>query len=247
MPLKSNRSIIIVGAGPFISRSLCQYLASQNWRIVLISRTEHKLQTYATETANIYPSAPQVLTRTADASSPSRLLSALDWAASQLGGKVDVLCYNAAVIAESDLMSLTPEAFTADFQIAAIGVLIAGQWFSKHANKDYISGGEYPLFLVTGGILDKNPIPSYSSLSATKSASQNLTQQFSQVLTREYSILVGQPLVVHPIIPKEGGGWLTKSDPEVIVREIFQPFLEAREAVGENDDGIREWIRDRVW
>lgn len=137
-----------------------------------------------------------MLTYTANASIPSSLLSALDWAASQLEGEVDVLCYNAAVVAASDLMSLTPEAFTADFQIAAIGVLIAGQWFSKHANKDHIPGGEYPLFLVTGGILDKNPMPSYSSLSATKAASQNLTQQFSQVLTREYSILVGQPLVV---------------------------------------------------
>ncbi|KFY81758.1 hypothetical protein V500_11118 [Pseudogymnoascus sp. VKM F-4518 (FW-2643)] len=122
----------------------------QNWRIVLISRTEQKLQAYAAETAELYPSAPPVLTRTADASDPSSLLSALDWAASQLDGKVDVLCYKAAVVGATDLMSLTPEVLTADFKITAVGLLVTGQWFPKHANKDHISAGEYPLFLVTG-------------------------------------------------------------------------------------------------
>lgn len=247
MPLNPNRHIIIVGAGPFISRSLTHYLASQNWRIVLISRTEQKLQAYAAETAQLHPSAPPVITRAADASDPSTLLSALDWAASQLGGKVDVLCYNAAVVGATDLMTLSPEVLTAEFKIAAVGLLVAGQWFPKHANKDHIPAGEYPLLLVTGGVLDKNPMPTYSSISATKSASQNLTAQFSQVLTTEHSILVGQPLVVQPIIPGQEGGWLTKSDPEVIVREVFQPFFEAREAIGANGEGFKGWIRDRVW
>ncbi|OBT94118.1 hypothetical protein VE01_07046 [Pseudogymnoascus verrucosus] len=144
-------------------------------------------------------------------------------------------------------MSLTPEVLTADFKIAAVGLLVAGQWFPKHANKDHIPTGEYPLLLVTGGVLDKNPMPSYSSLSAAKSASQNLTDQFSQVLTSEHNILVGQPLVVQPIIPNQEGGWLTKLDPEVIVKEVFLPFLEARESIGVNVEGIKGWIRDRVW
>lgn len=247
MPLKPNRHIIIVGAGPFMSRSLTHYLASQNWHIVLICRTEQKLQALAAETGDLYPSAPPVLTLAADAADPSSLLSALDWAASQLNAKVDVLCYNAAVVGPTDLMSVTPEVLAADFNTVAVGLAVAGQWFPKHANKGHITEGEYPLLLVTGGVLDKNPMPSYSSLSATKSASQNLTDQFSQVLPKEHNILVGQPLVVQPIIPKEGGGWLTKSDPEVIVKEIFQPFLEAREAIGEDGKGINEWVRDRVW
>lgn len=247
MPLNPNRHIIIVGAGPLISRSLSHYLARQNWRIVLISRTEQKLQTYAAETAKLYPSAPPVLTRTADASDPSSLLSALDWAASQLGGKVDVLCYNAAIVGPTDLMTLTPEVLTADFKITTVGLLVAGQWFPKHANKDHIPVGEYPLLLVAGSELNKNPVPSYSSLSVAKAASQNLTDQFSQVLTSEHSILVGQPLVVQPIIPNQEGGWINKSDPEVIVKEVFQPFFEAREATGVNGEGIKGWIRDRVW
>lgn len=31
------------------------------------------------------------------------------------------------------------------------------------------------------------------------------------------------------------------------MREVFQPFFKAREAIGENNDGIKGWIRDRVW
>lgn len=118
-------------------------------------------------------------------------------------------------------MSLTPEVLTSDFKIAAVGPLVAGQWFPKHPNKDHIPTGEYPLLLVRGGFLDKNPMPSYSSLSAAKSASQNLTDQFSQVLTNENNILVGQPFVVQPITPSQEGRWFTKSDPEVIVKEVF--------------------------
>ncbi|KFY39699.1 hypothetical protein V494_03876 [Pseudogymnoascus sp. VKM F-4513 (FW-928)] len=247
MPLNPNRNIIIVGAGPFISRSLTHYLASQNWHIVLISRTEQNLRAYALETTKLYPSAPPVLTHTADASDPANLLIALDWAAAQLGGKVDVLCYNAAAVGPTDLMSVTPDILTDDFKIAAVGLLVAGQWFPKHANTDHIPAGEYPLFLITGSELNKKPWPTYSSLSAAKAASQNLTDQFSQILTKEHRILVGQPLVVQPIIPSQEGGWLTKSDPEVIVKEIFRPFLERREAIGVDGNGIHEWIRDRVW
>lgn len=54
-------------------------------------------------------------------------------------------------------------------------------------------------------------------------------------------------MVVQPIIPNQEGGWLTKSDPEVIVKEVFLPFLEARESIGVNVEGIKGWIRDPVW
>jgi hypothetical protein len=66
-------------------------------------------------------------------------------------------------------------------------------------------------------------------------------------LPKKFGILVGQPLIVQPIIPKDGGGYATKSDPEVVVREIFKPFLEARENIGKDKEGMEQWITDRVW
>lgn len=53
---------------------------------------------------------------------------------------------------------------------------------------------------------------------------------------------VGQPLIVQPIIPKEGGGYQTKSDPEVIVNEIFMPYFEDRMNVREDS-----WKSERVF
>lgn len=230
-----------------MSRSLSLWLASQRWKIVLISRSEEKLHKYATEIQNTHPDCPRVLTRSADASIPSSLLSALDWAADQLGGKVDVLCYNAAGVAESPLMTISPEALEQDFKISAVGTLLAGQWFTKHANLDHTSDGEFPLFLVPGGTLNKNPLPSYASLSAAKSASQNLTLQFSQVLPEQYQILVGAPLVVEPIIPQEGGGWATRSDPEIIIDKVFKPFFKEREKIKKGNTGFKDWASERIW
>jgi len=47
-------------------------------------------------------------------------------------------------------------------------------------------------------------------------------------LPKQFNMQVGQPLIVQPIIPKEGGGYQTKSDPEVVVDEIFMPYFADR-------------------
>ena len=50
-------------------------------------------------------------------------------------------------------MTVKPETVEADFKTAAIGTLVAGQWFAKNANTSRVKEGEYPLLLVTGGVL----------------------------------------------------------------------------------------------
>lgn len=54
-----------------------------------------------------------------------------------------------------DLMKLEPDVLVADFKISAVGTLVTGQWFAKNADTSKVSDGEYPLFLVTGGLLHK--------------------------------------------------------------------------------------------
>jgi hypothetical protein len=53
----------------------------------------------------------------------------------------------------NDLMALSPEVLEADFKVSAAGTLITGQWFAKNADTSKVHNGEYPLFLVTGGLL----------------------------------------------------------------------------------------------
>lgn len=89
------RSIIIIGVGPFVSRSLAVKMASLGWHMVLISRSIDKLEDVAAAARKAAGRDTMVLCRTADAGEPAQLLAALDWASKQLGF-VDCVCYNAA-------------------------------------------------------------------------------------------------------------------------------------------------------
>ena len=56
-----------------------------------------------------------------------------------------------------DLMTLKSEVLEADFKVSAVGTLVTGQWFAENANTSKVSGGEYPMLLVTGGLLHQVP------------------------------------------------------------------------------------------
>ncbi|KAI9645163.1 hypothetical protein NHQ30_005897 [Ciborinia camelliae] len=232
------RTIIIIGAGPLMSRSLSLYLASHSWQIILISRNHASLLSLASEINSFHPSAPQVLVHTGDASIPSSLTEALAWAADQVRGKIDVVCYNAARVAPSPLLDLKPETLLQDFNISAMGTLVAGQWFMNHANTSHISEGEHPLFLVPGGLLDKYPDPKIASLCAVKCASQCLVKMFQMVM-KEKDILVGAPIVGGEVV-HEG-----KMSPGAIVDGAFRPFFELREKYRKGEG--EEWVLERVW
>lgn len=67
------------------------------------------------------------------------------------------------------------ETLEMDFKVSAMGTLVDGQWFREHARLGRVAEGEMP-FLVTGGVLDKEPKPEMVSLSAVKAASQTTTR-----------------------------------------------------------------------
>lgn len=86
-------------------------------------------------------------------------------------------------------------------------------------------------------------MPSVASLSAVKSASQNIATNFSKVLPKQFNVQVGQPLIEQAITPNGKGGYQTKSDPDVIVEKVFMPYFEDRLHVGE----LAEWKLERVY
>ncbi|KAJ5752132.1 hypothetical protein N7520_009049 [Penicillium odoratum] len=134
MAVSEKRRIIIVGVGSFMSRSLALWLAGLGWNIALVSRTQKSISAIASEVVAAQRNRnAKVVFRTADAGQPASLEAALDWSVQQIGGKVDVLNYNAAHVAPSDILNLTPEVLEADFRVSALGTLIAGQWFVEHA------------------------------------------------------------------------------------------------------------------
>jgi NAD(P)-dependent dehydrogenase (short-subunit alcohol dehydrogenase family) len=244
MAISENRSIAIVGVGPSMSRSLALWLASLGWNIALISRSEENLAKLATEirTVQKYPDA-KVVYKAGDASDPSSLKTALDWSVEQFQSKLDVLNYNAAHVSVTNIMDLSPETLESEFKVSAVGTLVAGQWFAQNARVDRVAHGEYPVFLVTGGLLDKNPAPTFSSLSICKSASQNISRLFAQWLPERYNVLVGMPLVGGTVTGSATGNFEGGFHPDDIIQTLFKPFFEDRENL---QDGKGSWTVERI-
>lgn len=242
MTVSQGRSIIIVGVGSSMSRSLAIWLASLGWHIGLISRSENRLSVIADEVRRSGVANSKVVHRAADAGDESGLRSALDWCLQQLGGKLDVLSYNAAIVSESTVTTLKSETLELEFKVSAVGTLVAGQWFRDNARQDRVAQGELPMFLVTGGRLDKEPNPEMASLSAVKSASQTITRLFAMAFPQEYPILVGMPAVTGRIIDPDTGEYFENFQPDKIIHNLFKPFFEDRENMR---DGTQSWKVER--
>ncbi|KAE8374825.1 hypothetical protein BDV26DRAFT_32006 [Aspergillus bertholletiae] len=246
MAIGENRNIVIVGVGSLMSKSLAIWLASQGWNIALVSRSERNLSAIAAEVRQAQNGkGGKVIYRAADAGEPTILRATLDWCAQELGGKLDVLSYNAARVALSSVTELTPDELEQDFKVAAVGTLVAGQWFADgNANIDRIAEGEWPVFLVTGGVLDKEPVPALASLSTVKAASQTLSRVFAQELPDKAHILVGMPLITGRVVSPRESEYSPTFDADHIVRTVFRPFFEDR--VGRRG-GKAGWTVERVY
>ncbi|KAJ5457761.1 hypothetical protein N7475_009149 [Penicillium sp. IBT 31633x] len=244
MAISENRTIAIVGVGSSMSRSLALWLGSLGWSIALISRSEKTLSTIANEVKNVQKNKnAKVIYRSADAGDSASLMAALDWCVEQFQCKLDVLNYNAAHVAPSNILDLTPAMLELDFRVSAVGTLVAGQWFTKNARLDYVPKGEKPLLLVTGGVLDKEPQLAVASLCAAKAASQTLSRLFAQTLPDSFNILVGMPLVSESITDPSTGDYADGFHPDDIIQKLFKPFFESREHM---KNGNGNWIVERV-
>lgn len=245
MTVSENRNIAIVGVGSLMSKSLAVWLAGLGWNIALISRSEKSLSAIADEVRQAQKGkGGKVVYRAADAGEPAILKATLDWCVQQLGGKLDVLSYNAARVALSNVTELTVDELGQDFKVSVGGTLVAGQWFADgNANVDRIADGEWPLFLVTGGVLDKQPEPAVASLSSVKSASQTLSRLFAKDLPEKANILVGMPLISGRVVGPGESEYNPDFDANKIISAVFKPFFEERE---KQRDGKEGWTVERV-
>ncbi|KAL0938231.1 short-chain dehydrogenase reductase sdr [Colletotrichum truncatum] len=246
MAVSENRSIAVVGVGSLMSKSLVIWLAGLGWNIALVSRSEKSLSAIADEVRCAQKGkGGKVVYRAADASDPVILKATLGWCVEQLGGKLDVLNYNAARVASTSVTDMMPDDLEKDFKVSAVGTLVAGQWFAdSNARVDRVSEGEWPLFLVTGGVLDKVPEPSLASLSTVKSASQTLSRLFAMELPEKSNILVGMPLISGRVVNRGESEYTPRFDADTVIAAVFRPFFEDRE---NRRDGKEGWTVERVY
>jgi NADP-dependent 3-hydroxy acid dehydrogenase YdfG len=95
------QSIIIVGAGPFISTSLARRLAIEGWNVALLSRSLENLLALAEDLDKHKASNAKLITKVVDAGDSPALLKALEECKNEMGA-VDVVCYNAAKVGGFD-------------------------------------------------------------------------------------------------------------------------------------------------
>lgn len=245
MAVSENRNIAIVGVGSRMSKSLAVWLASLGWNIALVSRSEKSLSVIADEVRQAQKGQNgKIVYRATDAGEPAALKATLDWCVQQLGGKLDVLSYNAGRVAASHVTELSVDELEQDFKVSAVGTLVAGQWFAdNNANVNRIAEGEWPLFLVTGGVLDKQPEPTAASLSCVKSASQTLSRLFAKDLPKKANILVGMPLIAGQVVSPGEKEYSPRYDADRIISDVFRPFFEDREKMHKGQEG---WTVERV-
>lgn len=145
--------IVVIGAGPGVSRAVAARFAKEGMTVALIART------------------PKTDARTflADVADPHALERALDQAV-EAQGIPDVVVYNAAVIQADGPATITAKDLARTFEVNVGGALTA----AAHLAPKMTQGS----FLLTGGM--PHPVKGYLSLSIGKAALRTLTNLLAE-------------------------------------------------------------------
>jgi NAD(P)-dependent dehydrogenase (short-subunit alcohol dehydrogenase family) len=161
-----SKSILIIGAGPGIGQAAAKKFGRGGWTVVLSSRNVEHLTILVAELKGEGISAHAIPT---DATDPASLRTAVA-EASRLAGGLSALLYNAAVVRQQDLFSMTDAEVASDLTVNVMGGL--------HAIRAGVAefGNRGGTMLVTGGGLALQPHAEWASLGVGKAGLRNLVQ-----------------------------------------------------------------------
>lgn len=167
-----SKSIMIIGAGPGIGQAAAKRFGSEGWTVVLASRNAEKLATLALE---LEAEGTSTFAIPVDATDPVALRAAVAEADLLTGGLV-AIHFNAAVVRQQDLFSMTDAEIEEDLAINVAGGL--------HTIRAAVAqfGERGGTILVTGGGLGVTPHASYASLGVGKAALRNIVQALAEPL-----------------------------------------------------------------
>ncbi|MBT31260.1 MAG: short-chain dehydrogenase [Thalassobius sp.] len=198
--------IIVVGAGPGISLNVAKKFASENYRVVLISRNADKLQklsdTLTSENVeNTYYSC--------DVSNNEELESTFQKIKTEVG-IADTLLYNAAVIRKEVPTKQDYDSLVTDFKVNIAGAVLSSQLIIPDMKKK-----KKGTILLTGGGLALKPYFEYTSLAIGKAGIRSLAFCLAQEL-KGSGIKVGTVTIAGHV--KEG----THFSPDKIAEEFWK-------------------------
>lgn len=165
-PTGAPGAILIVGAGPGIGLATAERFGREGWTVVLAARNPRTLDPMVARLIGAGVDAHGIVL---DATDPVAVRAGVR-TADRLAERLTTVLYNAAVVRQQDLFSMTDAEVSADVAVNITGGLntirAAEQVFADR-------GGT---ILVTGGGLAVHPHASYASLGLGKAALRNLVE-----------------------------------------------------------------------
>lgn len=167
-----TKSIMIIGAGPGIGQAVAKRFGREGWTIILTGRTPDRLGMLVAELSQDGITAHAI---PADATDAVALRAAIA-DADRLTGGLSVVHFNAAVVRQQDLFSMTDADINSDLAINIAGGL--------HTIRSAVGqfGDRGGTILVTGGGLAVTPHESYASLGVGKAGLRNMVQALAKPL-----------------------------------------------------------------
>ncbi|KAK0631238.1 hypothetical protein B0T14DRAFT_400349, partial [Immersiella caudata] len=167
-----SRTLLVLGSGPGIGRSVTTLFASRRYgKVVLIARRAGQLKIEKEVVESI--SGVQVGTYAVDLTDTKALLAALDDADATYG-KPEAIFYNAARVLPSAFFDHPVEDIEYDLKINVSALYNIASRYLPHLAT--LPRDSRPSLIVTSSALPHHPIPQFFALSLVKAAQRNLMQ-----------------------------------------------------------------------
>lgn len=186
-------TLVIVGAGPGLGLSLAEKFGKKGFKVALIARQQHKLDEY---TASLAKQNIESVGFAADVTNHQQLADAFVKIKEALG-QIDVLVYNAAVIAPSHAAGTTAQIANEHLQVNVIGAIASAQ----QVIPEMLERQQGSIFFTGGGASELTATPMLTTLSIGKSALRSYAHCLNEELA-EKGIYVGMLSIAGMI--KEG-------------------------------------------
>lgn len=167
-----SNSIMIIGAGPGIGQATARRFGREGWQVVLTGRRADRLAALTAELAAEGITAHAI---PADATDVQALRAAIA-EADRITGGLTVVHFNAGVVRNQDLFSMSDAEVASDIAID----LTAGLNTIRAAVEQF--GARGGTILVTGGGLGVHPSADWAVLGAGKAGLRNIVQGLTEPL-----------------------------------------------------------------
>ena len=176
-----KKTIVVVGAGKGLGNGVAEKFGSNDFRVILMARSEEHLKEYANDFA---AKGIEVYTQAADVSDFDAFAEAFG-KVTEAYGTPDVLFYNVGVTVADENVEITAKTFVERYAVDVAGayncvrLLDTKEFAEKHG-----------AILITGGGLALQPYAGYLPLSMDKAALRAMVQALTPVL-KEKGIYIG--------------------------------------------------------